>query len=248
MQPVVSITETISRRSPEKNVVRLIQEWLNLHGYRINIDGDFGPATEAATREFQARAGLRVSGQVDGLTFSSLTAPIQYAVARADVQTDDVHELVIAYAKRHLTAQAREVGGPNRGPWVRLYMDGHEGEAALWCCGFVRFCIDQAFAHLRQTAPMLKTFSCDRLAEWSGEKGLLVRGELGDQRVVRPGHLFLVRKTTSDWTHTGIVTQLFSEYCETIEGNTNDEGSRNGFEVCARKRGYGRLDFIAWKA
>ncbi len=30
----------------------------------------------------------------------------------------------------------------------------------------------------------------------------------------------------------------------TIEGNTNDDGSRNGYEVCARRRGYGKKDFV----
>jgi hypothetical protein len=30
----------------------------------------------------------------------------------------------------------------------------------------------------------------------------------------------------------------------TIEGNTNDEGSREGHEVCARTRGYDGEDFV----
>lgn len=31
---------------------------------------------------------------------------------------------------------------------------------------------------------------------------------------------------------------------ETIEGNTNDEDSPEGYEVCRRVRGYGSKDFI----
>ncbi|MGH8565940.1 MAG: hypothetical protein ACREXW_18380 [Gammaproteobacteria bacterium] len=30
----------------------------------------------------------------------------------------------------------------------------------------------------------------------------------------------------------------------TIEGNTNDDGSREGYEVCARTRDYNEMDFI----
>jgi len=30
----------------------------------------------------------------------------------------------------------------------------------------------------------------------------------------------------------------------TIEGNSNEEGSSNGFEACARQRGYDKKDFI----
>ncbi|MGH7233483.1 MAG: peptidoglycan-binding domain-containing protein [Nitrospiraceae bacterium] len=53
MEPILTISETISRGSKRKDIVRLVQEWLNLHGSRISIDGEFGPATEAAVKEFQ---------------------------------------------------------------------------------------------------------------------------------------------------------------------------------------------------
>jgi hypothetical protein len=49
---------------------------------------------------------------------------------------------------------------------------------------------------------------------------------------------------TNDWTHTGIVTQADAGSFGTIEGNTNDGGSTNGVEVCARTRGYEKKDFI----
>ena len=35
--------------------VRLIQEWLSLNGIGVCIDGDFGPATDYAVREFQRK-------------------------------------------------------------------------------------------------------------------------------------------------------------------------------------------------
>jgi hypothetical protein len=53
-----------------------------------------------------------------------------------------------------------------------------------------------------------------------------------------------VRKTASDWTHTGIVVEVGPEGFKTIEGNTNDEGVSNGFEVCMRSRSYKDKDFI----
>jgi len=33
---------------------------------------------------------------------------------------------------------------------------------------------------------------------------------------------------------------------QTIEGNTNDDGSREGYEGCQRVRGYASKDFIVW--
>jgi hypothetical protein len=53
-----------------------------------------------------------------------------------------------------------------------------------------------------------------------------------------------VRRTATDWTHTGLVTASAAEVFDTIEGNTNDDGNREGFEVCSRSRGYQDKDFI----
>ena len=41
-------------------------------------------------------------------------------------------------------------------------------------------------------------------------------------------------------THTGLITEVHDGYFITIEGNTNDEGSREGYEVCQRRRDYNR--------
>ncbi len=47
-------------------------------------------------------------------------------------------------------------------------------------------------------------------------------------------------------TRHGIVLRAAEEVFETIEGNTNDEGSREGYEVCQRVRGYPGKDFIVF--
>ena len=62
--------------------------------------------------------------------------------------------------------------------------------------------------------------------------------------VVMGGSIFLVRRTPTDWTHTGLVTDAVPVAFDTIEGNTNDDGDREGFEVCSRSRGYASKDFI----
>ena len=41
-----------------------------------------------------------------------------------------------------------------------------------------------------------------------------------------------------------MVSGLHEETFDTIEANTNDEGSANGYEVCARNRAFsGQIDF-----
>lgn len=39
--------------------VRRVQEWLNLDGYGLGIDGDFGRVTEDAVRRFQKANRIR---------------------------------------------------------------------------------------------------------------------------------------------------------------------------------------------
>jgi hypothetical protein len=65
-----------------------------------------------------------------------------------------------------------------------------------------------------------------------------------DFTLVKPGYLFLIRRTATDWTHIGIVESLEGEAMLTIEGNTNDQGSREGFEVCRRRRALIDKDYL----
>jgi hypothetical protein len=54
---------------------------------------------------------------------------------------------------------------------------------------------------------------------------------------------FLFRRTDTDWVHTGLILRLAGETFQAIEGNTNDEGSREGYEVFKRVCGYRKKEF-----
>jgi hypothetical protein len=210
-----------------------------LHGEHVVIDGDFGPATEAAVKDFQAKTGVGVTGIVDASTFAQLVRPMTAALAAIPARGRSLGELVVAYAQQHLAQHPLEVGGQNRGPWVRLYMEGNEGQQWAWCAGFAGFCLKRACETLGEALPITPSFSCDSLAASAKAKGKFVgRDKAG------PGSFFLVRNTPTDWTHTGIVVSASGETFKSIEGNTNDDGSREGYEVCARTRGYSNMDFI----
>lgn len=235
-------------RGAKGKKARLIQEWLALNGHGVSIDGDFGPATAAAVAAFQAASGVNGSGRVNRATFDALTAPMQQALAPLAAAPTALGAAVVAVARQHLAVHPREVGGQNRGPWVRLYMSGHEGNEWPWCAGFVSFVIRQACAELGTGLPFPKTYSCDVLATQGRDRGLFVRGKdvaaATAQATLPPGTVFLNRRVANDWTHTGFVLDAGRETFTTIEGNTNDEGSREGYEVCARTRGYGARDFV----
>ena len=226
--------------------VRVIQEWLCLNGKNIAIDGAFGPATEAAVREFQEKSRLRASGIVDANTYAVLIDPMTRALAPISARGKDRAAFVVAYANQHLQCAPREVGGQNRGPWVRLYLDGNEGANWPWCAGFVSFVLKQACDTIGEALPFKTSSSCDILAANSRGKGLFISGNFvrTGQASLGPGCLFLKRKTSNSWNHTGISIAVEDEHLTTIEGNTNDEGSNEGYEVCRRIRGYDGKDFI----
>jgi Putative peptidoglycan binding domain len=223
----------------------LVQEWLSLHDVQVAIDGKYGPATAQAVRQFQGLRGLRPTGTVNRTTFDALLQPMTEARAEIAAQGRSLGDLMIAYAKRHLAQRPREIGGQNLGPWVRLYMRGNEGPDYPWCAGFACFVLQQACGCLARSAPLRPSFSCDLLATDAQKRTLfLAETKRRSPDDTPAGSFFLSRRVVGDWVHTGLVLSAGKDTFETIEGNTNDAGDREGYEVCRRVRGYKGKDFI----
>ncbi len=229
--------------------VRRVQEWLQFHGFGLVIDEDFGGVTKKRVQEFQEDRGLGTNGIVNAATFQELVAPLVQVLTPISSANHTFPTMVLEYAKAHLAQHPLEVGGQNRGPWVRLYMKGHDGVEFPWCAGFVTFILKQAAETLGMSMPIQGSTSCDSLAAQGKEAGLFMQesslsGGKTSQKDLSRASIFLVKRSSTDWTHTGLATAFNQDSFETIEGNTNDEGSREGFEVCSRSRGYKKKDFI----
>jgi hypothetical protein len=224
---------------------RRIQEWLSLHGLPTTIDGGFGEATGVQLRAFRQRQSLAEADTLDVACWEALVAPLQRVLdAALPDSVRDLPQATLAVARAHLTERPLEVGGPNRGPWVRAYMDGNEGEAWPWCAGFVTFVAAQAADALKLPCPLPRTFSCDTLAVTARQDGRLIGGRADRWSSLGSCQVFLVRKSPNDWVHTGFAFNGREQTFSTIEGNTNDSGSREGFEVAQRVRSLGDKDFI----
>lgn len=224
--------------------VRRVQEWLTLRGYSVAIDGDYGPVTAELVGRFQEDIFLHADGRVNQKTFDHLVEPLRETLRQRLTMSTSLNSAVLDYAKAHLAQHPREIGGQNRGPWVRTYMQGNDGTSWAWCAGFVTFVLRQAAESLQVDMPINGSFSCDSLAAQAKAAGLFVSETEARHREIPPGSLFLVRRTSTDWTHVGIVEETHELFFDTIEGNTNDEGSREGYEVCSQSRGYTKKDFI----
>lgn len=128
--------------------------------------------------------------------------------------------------------------GSNRGPEVNGYLrsvgspPGH-----AWCAAFVYWCYEQASIGAGVRNPCPRTAGVR--AMWARSRsvgGAVCLPAAGLQSAwVRPGMLFARRGT--GWTgHIGFVETVSDGFLTTIEGNTNDGGSREGVGVYRRRR------------
>lgn len=224
--------------------VKKIQEWLNLHGMEVTIDGKFGQNTQQAVYTFQNSSGIEQSGLIDTNTFTRLTMPMHRAIETNDLKSISPNQTILTHAIQHLKEFPREVGGQNRGPWVRLYMKGNEGRDWSWCAGFVSFIIMQSYNALGIESPIDYCFSCDNLAIQAKTKGIFVDESQISKDIIEPGMIFLRRKTNKGWVHTGIIKAIEENYLHTIEGNTNKTGRYNGDRVLEKRRFLKNNDYI----
>ncbi|MCP4570382.1 MAG: peptidoglycan-binding protein [FCB group bacterium] len=241
----IPILKSNYRKGSRGKSIRLIQELLCLNGPYLEVDGDFGSATDYAVRLFQMKNRLPVSGIVNKSVFDSLIQPLKRAEASLSPGRKTLGQVMVALAKQHLKENPREIGGQNMGLWVRLYMNNNQGAQWPWCAGFVCHLMETACRILGLSKPIKSSFSCDFLAGEAKRKGLFLKEPAAAGRSkITPGSIFLQRRTATDWTHTGLVVETDGKVFHTIEGNTNDGGSREGYEVCRRIRGFRKKDFI----
>lgn len=93
---------------------------------------------------------------------------------------------------------------------------------ASWCMAFVYWCFGQTDNPLVKTGGVLKAWN-------EADKKYRVTGE------PQSGDIFIMNYGKG-LGHTGIVEKVDKTFVYTIEGNTNDSGSREGIEVCRKQR------------
>jgi peptidoglycan hydrolase-like protein with peptidoglycan-binding domain len=86
-QPVVQVGDS---GEPVKQAQRALRRTPNTS---LEVDGEFGPLTEAATKEFQRQAGLPVTGIVDEATWAALPNGFPMPVLSQGSKGDAVRSL-----------------------------------------------------------------------------------------------------------------------------------------------------------
>lgn len=80
---VVRVTPPTLRRGSNSRHVTRAQALLRLYGQQLDVDGDFGPATEAAARTWQAANGVAPDGVIGPATWAAMLPPLKTTVRGA---------------------------------------------------------------------------------------------------------------------------------------------------------------------
>jgi hypothetical protein len=233
----------LRRGELDGELVRLAQRRLDVLGCGpVADDGVYGAATEAGVRLFQARFAA-----VDGhpLSVDGVVGPATFAALFGDASVPLDVRAPSALLGKALQVATTQVGvredprRPNRGPQVDHYLRSvglDPSGAHAWCAAFVYWCFERAAERTRIQNPLPRTAAV--LEQWvtaeaSGGRRLPADVAAADPYLVKPGFIF-VMDTGSGRGHMGIVERAGPGTLVTIEGNTNQAGSREGVGVFRR--------------
>jgi len=142
-----------------------------------------------------------------------------------------------------LGVAAKEIGvmedplGSNSGPRVNQYLESVGDKAGLpWCAAFVYWCFQQAASAVQLPNPAIRTGGAVDLWDQAGARGIrrVATAEAAARPIlVQPGMVF-VMATGGGHGHVGLVEKVQGVVLTTIEGNTNNGGSREGIGVFRR--------------
>ena len=230
----------IQKGETDKKLVVAIQKRLQELGIaQFEGLGVFGPKTEQAIKAFQARFtdsngnALVIDGKVASITWESLFGP--ETVPAADTARSQGLSSVIEIAS-HEIGVLEQPTGSNWGPKVQGYLvSAGVSFPAPWCAGFVYWCFDHAAKDAGKKNPLFRTGGV--MAHWnkSTAKKILGKDATANPGLVKPGHIFVI-DFGGGLGHTGLVESVNGGFINVIEGNTNDNGSREGIGVFRRVR------------
>jgi hypothetical protein len=134
--------------------------------------------------------------------------------------------------------QQEQPKGSNKGPMVDQYLKSVGLQPGLsWCMAFAYWCYEQAAQALQVKNPLVQTGGV--LAQWRQqppEHKISVYNAGMVPSLVPPGSIFIM-DFGKGMGHTGIVESFDGHIVHTVEGNSNVDGSREGYEVCRKPNG-----------
>ena len=223
---VVRIGET------DSVVVKSIAARLTALGYATTSPaGLFDAGFKQIVKVFQAQhvdsqgMPLLADGEIGPLTWGSL-------FGSTPVQTEGhlLAQRALQFAVSQIGVREEPVGS-NQGPMVNEYLKSTgTPPGSFWCMAFVHWCFMKAATELGVPNSFPRTAGC--LDAWSRAQAFRITASQAkaNPALVVPGSVFIFDFGGS-LGHTGIVEAATGGTLQTIEGNSNTDGSSNGIGV-----------------
>jgi len=200
---------------------------------------------ETAVRSFQASRGLAIDGIVGPQTWGRLAQAIPPAQPPGAATTLPAHAQLRAELVRQAVAclGIREQGA-NRGPAVEaLQREGGGKPGDAWCAEFCAAVLGRACRVLGIPVPFKVDPNVETLAREATAAGRArpaVDGQIGDLLLLGRLH-----GSRPDYFHVGLIVGGGPQaQFETIEGNTNVDGSAEGDGVYRKQRQAAQSDLV----
>ena len=239
------MTSKVLRKDSKGTSVSQLQKLLNSFNKNtsLSFDGEFGPATLKAVKRFQESAGLVADGIVGPKTWQALSlgGPSQNKktkVLSLPASLQAPQSALADIAARYIGV--KETGNNKAGNSKELLAIFQSDSLSVngvtdgypWCAAFVSFCVQALIKNSPSfilTVPP-KEASVNRfLNVWAKNSKCLIFPRNSEFFSPQKGDIVVFT-----FSHIGIVESVDGKMVTTIEGNTNDAGSREG-SVVARK-------------
>lgn len=146
--------------------------------------------------------------------------------------TSRIAQLALEVARTQL-GQEEQPKGSNSGPMVSKYLLSVGLKPGYpWCQAFMYWCYATAAARMGIKCPVIRTAAVHDL--WN-RTPVFMKHTAKDMEAIQPGAQFILL-FAGGTGHTGIVERVDGNIICTIEGNSNNNGSREGYAVVRHRR------------
>jgi hypothetical protein len=223
----------IKKGETDASIVHAVQQQLISAGItNVIVNSIFDNQMVSAVKQFQSQH-TDING--NPLIADGVIGPITWEILF--LQQIIVNPITSPLLKKVLQKAVSQIGvmeqppGSNRGPEVEKYLRSVGlGGGYAWCMAFIYWVFDDVCKAEGIPHPLVKTGGV--LNQWNQttQTKILVENAVNNPSLIKPGAIFIINHG-GGFGHAGIVEEVNGGILKTIEGNTNNNQSREGVGV-----------------
>lgn len=232
----------VIRKGSRGEAVKELQAYLNKLDSvqpKLTVDGIFGSGTDKAVKQFQKGAGLLTDGVVGQRTWNSL-AQVPSSNVDAPMENFQPQAVLADIAKQYIgvAETGDNLAGDSKALLAIFKADtlkiNGKTDGYPWCAAFVSYCVQKLCKQSTFFSGLIppREASVNRLLTvWAKGNHCLIFTNKSSDFKPQKGDIVVFT-----FSHVGIVEEVKNNTLVTVEGNTNEAGSREGTMVARKTR------------